>query len=73
LVSEILGQPVRFPLGVHSYSLDEAQVAALRRQGVVVSRGLEEELFLLMTQTGSNGSAEETLPEMPATDPAAVI
>jgi hypothetical protein len=44
----LLARPVPSVVGVHSYSLNEAQVERLARNGVVVARRLDNDLFLLL-------------------------
>src|SRR3954469_21998358 len=47
-LAELLARPAVSVVGVHSYSLNDAQVGRLGGTGVVVARRLDADLFLLL-------------------------
>jgi hypothetical protein len=48
LLAELLGCPLRCPVALHSYALEDTLTAALRERGVAVFHRLQPELFLLL-------------------------
>jgi hypothetical protein len=53
----LLAGPLPWPAGVHSYSLEEAEVQALQARGVAVHRHLEEVVLALLARATSQATA----------------
>jgi hypothetical protein len=60
MLRELLAEPSAYPVGLHSYQLEDHEVEALRHKGVAVFRRLDPEVFKGLAETagstGHNGS-----------------
>jgi hypothetical protein len=54
IVEDLLATPLLYPVAVHSYNLEETEIASLQAAGVLVYRRLEAEVLMDVCQAASS-------------------